>query len=113
MRELSMAFSPKTPLTSFGKTGILKYGVFMNTTERIEILDEAIMQREKVLHEVKKACSEASEMSDFGWFLTLGSEPLGMLTAVSAGKDYKELNNLARQLENEILVLLQSRNAIN
>ena len=84
----------------------------MKTTDRIQILDDAIQQREKVLYEVKKACSEASEMSDFGWFLTLGSEPLGMLTAVSAGKDYKELNNLARQLENEILLLLQSRNSL-
>jgi hypothetical protein len=84
----------------------------MNTTERIEVLDDAIMQREKVLHEVKKACFESSEMSDFGWFLTLGSEPLGMLTAVSAGKNYKELNNLARHLENEILVLLQARNSL-
>ena len=73
------------------------------------ILDQAIREREAVLQQVERVCEESSGRSDFGWFLTLGSEPLGMLMAVEAGIEARRLGQLAAHLRRELDYLYQRR----
>lgn len=77
----------------------------VKTEEKISILNYGIKQREAALNSILIAQSDHEKMSDFGWFLTLGSEAFGMLTAVEAGKKARILDGLIRKLENEIDIL--------
>ena len=82
----------------------------VKTEEKITILNYGIKQREAALNTILIAQSEHEKMSDFGWFLTLGSEAIGMLAAVESGKKARMLDGMIRKLENEIDIL---QNAID
>lgn len=82
----------------------------VKTNEKITILNYGIKQREAALNTILIAQSDHEKMSDFGWFLTLGSEAFGMLAAVEAGKKARMLDGMIRKLENEIDIL---QNAID
>ena len=57
-----------------------------NINESLKILNAGIIQREILLRDVISAQKNYENLSDMGWFLTLGSEALGMLSAVDASK---------------------------
>ena len=80
-----------------------------NLQERITILDDAIKQRRLALTQIQEACEEYGELSDFGWFLTLGSEPLGMMTAIANAREFRKWSQAANKLEREIQCLIQMR----
>ena len=80
--------------------------------KRYNIISSGLLQREKVLSEIISAKKNFENLSDFGWFLTLGSEALGMLSAVAASKQARALNDVIKKLENEIDILRNTKNEL-
>lgn len=78
-------------------------------SKKYDIISAGLIQREKLLSKLIKEKSNYENLSDAGWFLTLGSEPLGMLSAVAANKEARKLNEIIRNLETEIDILKETK----
>jgi len=76
-----------------------------NINKKYDIISTGLLQREKLLSRIIAEKSKYENLSDAGWFLTLGSEALGMLSAVAANKEVRKFDAIIRQLENEIDIL--------
>ena len=77
--------------------------------KQVRIITAGLLQREKYLCQLKNAKSYYQNLSDFGWFLTLGSEAFGMLTAVTSGKEARDIHAEIKRIENEINFLMESK----
>jgi len=80
--------------------------------KKYDIISAGLIQREKVLSKIIEEKSNYEKLSDAGWFLTLGSEALGMLSAVAANKEVRKLNLIIRNLENEIEILRNTKTSL-
>ena len=78
-------------------------------TTQHKIISISIFQRENYLFQLNKAKSYYQNLSAFGWFLTLGSEALGMLTAVTSGKEAKDIDYEIKRTEGEIRLLRETK----
>jgi len=86
----------------------------MKTIEKkYHIINTGLIQRQKLLADLNSARVYYENLSDFGWFLTLGSEAFGMLTAVSSGKTAREIETQIKKLENEICFLEDTKKELN
>lgn len=77
--------------------------------KQIKIISAGLLQREKYLCHLNNAKTYYQNLSDFGWFLTLGSEAFGMITAVSSGKNARDIHAEIKRIENEISFLKESK----
>ena len=77
--------------------------------KKYNIISAGLIQREKLLSKIIDEKSNFENLSDAGWFLTLGSEALGMLSAVSANREARKLNLIIRKLESEIDILRKTK----
>jgi hypothetical protein len=80
--------------------------------QKYKILSAGLLQREKYLCQLQNAKSYYQNLSDFGWFLTLGSEAFGMLTAVTSGKQARDIHAEIKKVENEINFLRERKKAM-
>jgi len=78
-------------------------------TTQHKIISLSLFQRENYLFQLNKAKSYYQNLSDMGWMLTLGSEAFGMLTAVSSGKEARNIDVEIKRTEHEISVLKETK----
>ncbi len=68
-------------------------------------INQGITALEGILDCISTAGDQASKMSDFGWFSSILAGELGVLLAVRAGVEGRAWQDIARKLEETILLL--------
>jgi hypothetical protein len=74
-------------------------------TQQIQALTAAIQEREALLPEIKKRSGKYLTQSDVGWLLSIFTSEAGTLMAVTRGIQARKWDELAKQLDEELLWL--------
>ena len=77
--------------------------------KKLAIINAGIIQREKLLAKIIEIRKQFENQSDFGWFMTLGSEALGMLAAVNAGREARTYAEFENKLKGEMEILKRAK----
>ena len=73
--------------------------------EELAMLETALQQRRDLLQQLREICRRYMRRSNTGWFISIVAEWPGTLMAVLDGSKVRKWDEIARQLEGEILLL--------
>jgi archaellum component FlaC len=76
---------------------------------KYQIISFGLQQRKVLLSALVSKRKQFEALSDLGWFMTLGSEALGMLSAVIAGQKARQIDEEIERLEKEIHILQEAK----
>jgi len=85
----------------------------MTNNQKIQVLSRGMNDRILLLNKVENEIKMLEDNSDFGWLMTLGAKEFGMLTAITASQQARELRKCASKLKMEIAFLKQTIQTLN